>query len=564
MARNFGGIAQGLATGIQLAESIQARKDNKERSDREYGLRLHEQNNRLDRQAKRDAREDAEYGVQVAEDDYKRATLDTTAALSKYKTFDAMPPDVQQQITDRATRAGSAREQARTKRSETVFGQPKNQQNYSEIISNLQTGRVQLEDVPPDQLWLAVTNATQRDPSDFMGSPDGGPSPISKAVGDLTTGLETGNNSMILSGANVLLAPELRRGVGTESPHGGKIVFKEIDRLIPHPGDPSKVTPVLKVYVDGGQGIQGPRGAHGETAYYLAPLTEGRTSDPNDPVKFLDMKAAMDRVGQLGMLTEVMGQPQFRQRMEEGRAQAGGRTRTLLDQMLAEAAAAMPKPKTTVHRLPADDGTTLIEQTDPVTGEVLNSRELKHAARPAREKTFEVKNAEIDEMLANGEITPEEARRMRAKNVSGIDLAKDPNATGRSGGRGGAGGAGGKVTEAEVKGTIKDAEKHIASSLGLQVHPVSKKWVGADGKPADPAKVEALNEAVRKAGVLIRDNQAAGKKTGLTPALEAAGATAPVATAKPAEDKFKVGTIYKNGKGQQAKYLGQGKWEEVK
>lgn len=560
MARNFGGIAQGLATGIQLAQGMQERKDSKERSDREYGLRMREQNTRLDRQAKEDQRADVDYAVRVADDDYKQVTTDTTAALSKYKTFEAMPPEVQQQITERATRAGSAREQARTKRSEVVFGQPKDQQNYSEIISNLQTGRVSIDDVPPDQLWLAVTNSTQRDPADFMGTPDGGPSPISKAVGDLTTGMETGNNSMILSGANVLLAPELRKGVGTESPHGGKIVFKEIDRLIPHPGDPSRVTPVLKVYVDQGKDFRGPRGAHQETSYYLAPLTEGRSSGPNDPVKFLDMRAALDRVGQLGMLTEVMNQPQFRERMDRGRAEAGGRTRALLDQMLAEAAAAMPKKQITTENVKVGDST--LRFTKDAQGNETGRETLAHTVKAPRERTFEVKNAEIDEMLANGDLTPEEARRMRAKNVSGIDLAKDPNA--RGGSRGGAGGAGGKITEAEVKGTIKDAEKHIAASMGLQVHPVSKKWVGADGKPVDAVQLAKFNESVRRAGVLIRDNQAAGKKTGLTPALEAAGAPAPAAAAKPAEDKFKVGQVYKNGKGQQAKYLGQNKWEEVK
>jgi hypothetical protein len=163
-------------------------------------------------------------------------------------------------------------------------------------------------------------------------------------------------------------------------------------------------------------------------------------------------------------------------------------------------------------------------------------------------------------MVEDGDLTESEGRRMKAKNMSGIDLAKDPNARG---GRGGAGGGkGAKVTEAEVKGLVKGAERHIAARLGIQMHPQLKRWVTADGKRASPEQMAAFNEGVRLAEVKIRDNAATNTKTPLSGALAAADAAEP---AKPAaKDQFTVGQIYTNPKGQRGKYLGNGKWEEVK
>lgn len=558
MANNYGGIAQGLATGVGLAQGFQDRQDRKAQQDREYGLQLNDQTQRFNRQNVEDARADADYGVKVAEDEHKAAVTDVASALTKYKSFDAMPPELQAKFTDQAKTIDETRNAARTKRNQLVFGKPKDQQSYSDIISNLQTGRAKLEDVPPDKLYLAVANATQRDPADFMSAPDGGPSPISKAVGDVTTGMQTGNNGMMLSGANVLLAPELRKGVGTESPHGGKIVFKEIDRLIPDPNDPSKITPVLKVYVDQGKDFRGPRGAHRETGYYYAPLTEGRTSDPNDPVKFLDMRTAMDHVGQLGMITEVMNQPGFRARMEEGRRTAGSQTQSLVDSLMAEGAVAMPKKQLTTTPIKLGDS-TLLRTTDP-QGQEVSRETVAHTLKPARERTFAMKNDEIDQMVEDGDISEDDARRLKIKNLSGIDPARSVNGNGRGGGRVP---AAIRVTENEVKGTLKDVERNIAAAVGIQLNPASKRWVTADGKPASPELIKTYNEAYNRAAVKIRDNQASGKKTGLSSALEAASSQG-AAPAPVTSDQFKTGQIYTNPKGQKGKYLGSGKWEEVK
>ncbi len=75
-----------------------------------------------------------------------------------------------------------------------------------------------------------------------------------------------------MQGANGLFAPQLRRGVGSESPHGGTIVRKEIigmDPAIDGNGNPipGSFMPRLRVYVQM-PGMNGDR-----LPYYDAPTT---------------------------------------------------------------------------------------------------------------------------------------------------------------------------------------------------------------------------------------------------------------------------------------------------
>lgn len=512
------GIAAGLQAGFSMAQSVQDRKDRKAQQDREYGLKLEDRADARARQAVADERSSADYAVRAADDEKKSTVSRFSNIATQYGSFEAAPPEVQSAAVEAARKADDLIEKSRTKRNDIAFG--KQRQDLSNVISNLQTGRVSIDDVTPGTLYQAVANATRRDPTDFMSGPDGAPSPVSKAVGDVTTGMETSNKGLMLQGANVLLAPELRRGVGTESAHGGKILAKEIVDFVPHPNDPSRTTPVIKVYVDEGKNVVGPRGPHGATSYYLAPLTEDRSSNPDATVGFLDLKSAMDRVGQMGQLAVLMNQPQFRARMEEGRQQAGPQTKELIDRYFTEGERDAPKKTITTKdtRIPADGGYTLRDKYD-ARGRLIGQEKIQHPDRPARTAALEVRLDTIDRLEKEGEFSAAEAEEARQ-----AALGIRPRV-----GRGGRGGGGsGKLTETETRGLLKDVERHIASQVGLQISPITKGWVNPDGSPPRPDQMKTFQEAYNKASDLVRDNASENKKTSKTAATEVA---APAASA---------------------------------
>lgn len=521
MASIGGAAAAGLESGFRMAQDFQTRKDRKAESDRDYELRKSALDSSMARQDKSDARQavidaraDADYGDKVADDVHKGTVGDFSAVVAQYGSLEAVPPAVRARLEKRATEAGDMVAAAQKKRSALAFGQQA--QQLDDVVTNLTTGRVQADQLPPEKLFMALAHATKRDPADFMRGPDGSPSRIATAVGDITAGLETGNEGMLLSGANTLFSPELRRGVGSESPHGGKIIGKEIIKMIPHPGNPELVSPVVRVYVDQGADFRGPRGAHNSTGYYDAPITERRSTDPDDNVKFINMKDALDRVGQMGMLTETLNHPEIRTKLEEGRATAGSQVKDHLDQYFALGAAAAPKKvlNTTAINMPANGGTTLLRTTD-AQGREVKREEIKHADKQYRESNLSVK---LDAIEEDETLSAEEKALQRKAVLTGIK----PKAAG--GGGGGSGSAGGKVTEAETKGVIKDATAVMDGKLGI-VYDATRKQLMKDGKPLTPEVAAARNKGVEAIVTTVRDNAANKKKTGATDAINAATGT---------------------------------------
>jgi len=74
--------------------------------------------------------------------------------------------------------------------------------------------------------------------------------------------------------------------------------------------DPNKVIPVLQVTAQHPDGTQ---------VTYHAPVTDGRSTDPNDPVSpGFDMSDAMDRVGKLGTLEAWANTPAAKAKIQQG------------------------------------------------------------------------------------------------------------------------------------------------------------------------------------------------------------------------------------------------------
>ncbi len=229
-----------------------------------------------------------------------------------------VPDDVGADFARRKGEVFGARDSLLRKRYEPVIAQ--RQQKMKDLVSRLETGQVKIEDVPDADLYQAFVTATRRDPKDLL-SVDGKPSRVSSAVTDLMTGIKTGNEGMSLAAANVIAEPELKVGVGHESPHGGTVVRKEIVKLIPHPQNPEEFLPVVRVFVKKGKGSPNIEGG-GEDSYYDAPVTENRSSDPNDPIKSISVQKAMDYAGQLQTLSTSLDRPDIRKKIEKGAAEA--------------------------------------------------------------------------------------------------------------------------------------------------------------------------------------------------------------------------------------------------
>lgn len=390
MANSIGGAAaQGIESGLGMGlrlfdqqEQIRARQqreqehatDRQERkADRDLqnqrqlkqDERLAAQDARLVKQDERQANLD---GLKLMDADITELTNEGTALFSQYGGYDKVPEDVRGDFTTRVRTARQRRAEARRKFYEPTIVEQK--RDAAEKWSRIQAGQLNVDDLSDDDLVKTLTVMSRRDLNDFLAPKEGGPSKIQQAGLDLQAGIETGNMDLTLKAANVLLAPELRTGVGTDGRDGSEIVGKEIVQLVPHPQDPSRVVPIVKVTL---------RREDGALGSYVAPITEGRSSDPNDNVKTISMQEAFDRVGQLTTLAEALNRPDVRKRIEKGRETAGAGADEFL-QALSSVGVKPPVKQVTRDKL--DLGDRVVEREVDASGRVVGQTEYKKGATP--------------------------------------------------------------------------------------------------------------------------------------------------------------------------------------
>lgn len=379
------GIESGLGMGLRLfdqQEQIRTRQQREQehaterqerRADRDLqNQRALKQDERLAAQdarlVKQDERQATLDGLKLMDADLTELTNEGAALFSQYGGYDKVPEDVRGDYTNRVRTARQRRAEARRKVYEPTILEQK--RDAAEKWSRIQAGQLNVDDMPDDDLVKTLTVMSRRDLSDFLAPKEGGPSKIQQAGLDLQAGIETGNMDLTLKAANVLLAPELRTGVGTDGRDGSEIVSKEIVQLVPHPQDPSRMVPIVKVTV---------RREDGALGSYVAPITEGRSSDPNDNVKTISMKEAFDRVGQLTTLAEALNRPDVRKRIEKGRETAGNGPEEFL-QALSSVGVKPPVKQVTRDKL--DLGDRVIEREVDATGRIVGQTEHKKGAAP--------------------------------------------------------------------------------------------------------------------------------------------------------------------------------------
>jgi hypothetical protein len=413
-------LESGFGLGLRMLD-MQERKRRDERDEKRYeedrGLRLEDrafareqvglQNARADRTEKRqgaqDARQRSQDQLNILEREIDILKSQGESYLKTYGSWDKIPPELRDDFT----------KSVRTKRGErntvrSQFFQPsveEQRKTAAESWSRIQAGQMSVDDLSDGDLTKTLTVQTRRDLGDFLDGPDGQPSIVRQATMDFEAGMQTGNQDLLIKGINVLLAPELKTGIGQDGPDGNEIVGKEIVQLVPHPEDPSRVVPIVKVTV---------RRDDGAVGSYMAPITENRSSDPNDNVRSISLKEGFERVGQLMTLNSAINRPDLKKRVTAGQKVAGKENAEFLQQFYG-IGGAMPQRK--VERKTVNLGGVMLDRVvDKDTGEIVEETRLPVSARPrapGRSTETSAKERGVAAALARGDITAEEALKAR-------------------------------------------------------------------------------------------------------------------------------------------------------
>lgn len=343
------GAARGIESGIRIGQSfidqrqreedrkaqqaLQAQQAAQQQEDRAFQReRMGIQDARLAaqdrRQALADERQQNIDAEQALGQEFADLQNEGKGLLEQYGDFGKVPKDLGDSYAMRVAGTRARLSEARAKRYAPLV--ERERQKASQLWSRIQTGEVSLDQVPDADLVKSLTALTRRDVSDLMPlmgeKNSAGLSPVQQAGRDFATGAETGNDEMMINAANMLFKPELMTGVGGPGRDGSEIVSKKIIKLIPHPNDPTHFTPLLEVKV---------RREDGKVGTYQAPVTENRSSDPNDNIKTLSIQDGLERVGQLTTLAEALNQRGILAKLANGINEAGDEPKNFLEAFYA-------------------------------------------------------------------------------------------------------------------------------------------------------------------------------------------------------------------------------------
>lgn len=445
MPRSVGeAAALGLESGYRLAVDAQERQARQERQLKLDAQAAENQSYVRGRQARADKVQALGLqGQQLAQE-----------GIGLQQNPNATPED-RAAFTDRVQRFTTARDATLAEASglnleeQTKLGQ-------DEIV------RLQQGDVQGVNLRRATAVATGRPHTDYLRT-DGQPSVVEQAAENMLKGMESGDTQALLQGANTMYAPELRKGVGSPSPHGGVIVGKQIVGLerVPgdHPDDPHFV-PRLRVYVNNGKQFRGPvpEGVPpGATSYYDAPLTKNRSSDPNDPVRPIGLNETIDWLHKQQQIVEALNTPEAQQKLAEDGA---GFDDNAYFQALTSVGAAGGKGTVKDELVkPLDGGPAYKVRTEydargnpKGAPKRIDIEGNQGTAKPRPRGEMASTIAGIDALVEDGTLTEEEGR-ARKRALATTKTEPKPRSAG-GGGRGGSSGGNIQSTKVDNEGYV--------------------------------------------------------------------------------------------------------------
>lgn len=439
MARGLSGaLADGIEAGWSMGMQAEDRAERKKQREIDNA-----------RQAAHDVRAEQDLGLRRS----REARVDREQQEDRaYNRLGARQKEIVETARAAQTAGAPVDQELADEYGENAAVLAKLNQDARNVMSRMQAGQIDpLSDkLSPRDLYQSWTLATGMEPAALKNMP--------QHIADVQAGLETGNQSLLLQGANGLLAPQLRMGVGAPSPYGGTIVRKELIGLDPARDangvdHPDKVIPRLRVYV---------KTDDGQERYYDAPLTRNRSTDPDDPVSILSLGKAFDYMGQMGVLANIAQHPQIAAKLAEGEREDGGRSKRYLERLTH--VSRPTKAPVEFKSVPANGALVAI---DPRTG-----KEISRIEGPTRATGLGGNIAAIQAYAAENDMTFEEA----ADLFQAKGLTRAPGkgrATGLNGGGGGGGGAGGgagvpgnsKLTGEDYLASLPQADRAIVKGL---------------------------------------------------------------------------------------------------
>lgn len=408
MASPFGtGVLQGLESGLRTGMALRRDERMEKRDERLFNLREKELAEAT--KSREESREQLrlDRALKAIETEREMFTQELGGVLKQYGgDINAVPTAIRQQYIQR----GSELDRVRRGLAAKAYGPYLEEESTKarDLMSNLQMGKVNPDDVPDRDFTQAFQIAGQRPITDFMDQ-DGKPSVIRQGYSDFETGLKTQNNDLMMRGLNMLIGPDIRKGVGSSTPDGGKIVDKQLARLDPHPENPEMLVPSVMITVEypDGSRKQG-----------LAPVTAERTPDPDDDeIITIDMNKGMDYIHELYGLAVAANDPPIRKKFEKGLKDGADKDFDKFSQMLYGYGL---DPKRLKGKMTIKD----IDLTDRVLrhyfdeyGDVIKEESFEKGVKPGFRRSASM--TELDEALDSGEITAEEYRQRRREKLLG-------------------------------------------------------------------------------------------------------------------------------------------------
>lgn len=321
-------------------------------------------------------------------------------------------------------------------------------QRALDYFSRAQTGQLDPMQSPSRELYTNLVAATGRPLAELREVP--------KYTADVQAGLETGNEGLLVQGVNGLLGPQLRRGVGQPSPHGGTITRKEVigmDPAVDNNGTPlpGKFMPRLRVYVQMDE--------MSPERHYDAPMTVDGSGDDDDKVAVIDVKNAMQWMGNLGTLATAVQRPDVAAKLEAGEKEAGPEMKKWLDQLTA-----VSRPKT--EKGAAHERMALIQQYAKQNG----LKDDEAAVKLQRMGVIPSLSGLGAKLAAADELggTPAEKDLIKRDVIlgsggktTGLIPQKPGKSSGAGGGAGGGGGGGAESTMSAKYGKDQDYTKQV-------------------------------------------------------------------------------------------------------
>jgi|GEM_PF-3000309 len=510
MARSVGeAAAVGLESGFRLGLDVTQQRRNNERQDRMDQQAEQERQRQIERQA------DSDQLAALGEQEKMHATEAQGLANSTTPVDEA----TQRAFAERGLALRNAKSDILRRRGGIDIEGAK-KQGKVDLDKIMRAGSA--ADVSGEELARAITTQTGRAHTRYLRGPQGEPSEVEQQGMAVIQGIESGDPSKALPGLNYLYQPQMLKGVGEKSPHGGTIVHKEIVDLIPDPRstpeDP-RFIPTIRVYVrQDGRG-HGNEGRQGATAHYDAPMTKDRSSSPDAEVQSIGMTEAMDYIGQNMQIAELLNQPEAQAKLQE--PSASGWDSSVYEQELARAGVRQPEKKVTQTVLPA--GASLITSTTDKKGNITTTTTQGNPKPEPVNKQAELLQAKLDAVDEDESLTPKQKEIEKRAIRSGIKPGKY---TGDGGGAGGGkgGGAGGTSKEDDKRtGRILQSikEERLSIDKKKDVYLAEYKADIQDASKKDRAAAKAkYDEHIR--GLESQDARLKDRMEKLSDGLDAA------------------------------------------